>query len=57
MLLGRHGHHGVVRLGVAYGAGRLLEAHAWLEHEGAVLVGGDGAARYAPLPTPATEPP
>jgi transglutaminase superfamily protein len=53
VLLRRHGHHGVIRLGVAYGAGRQLEAHAWLEHEGAVLVGSAGVSRYTALPATA----
>ena len=49
-LLGRHGHTSELRLGVAGGAGRAFEAHAWLEHDGRVLIGGPVEARYAPLP-------
>ena len=39
-----------MRLGVAGGPGRAFEAHAWLEHEGRVLIGGPVEARYVPLP-------
>jgi hypothetical protein len=30
-------------------AGRTLQAHAWLEHEGRVITGGPGSERYSPL--------
>ena len=50
-LLGHHGHNALIRLGVMHTPGRRLEAHAWLEHNGVVIVGGHGAARYTPLPT------
>lgn len=37
-------------IGVARGASGRLEAHAWLEHEGRVLVGGlPDLARFTPL--------
>ena len=51
VLLGRHSHETVLRLGVTHTPGSRLEAHAWLEHNGVVIVGGHGAARYTPLPT------
>jgi hypothetical protein len=48
-LLARHGHASQPRLGVAGGAGRRFEAHAWLKRDGRVLIGGLEAGRYAPL--------
>jgi hypothetical protein len=53
VLLGRHSHQAVIRLGVTHATGGRFEAHAWLEHDGLVLVGGQGVARYTPLPAPA----
>lgn len=49
-LFARHGYASQVRLGVARGPGRAFEAHAWLERDGQVLVGGPVEARYVPLP-------
>jgi hypothetical protein len=49
-LLARFGHASQLRLGVAGGSGRLFEAHAWLERDGRVLIGGLGEGRYVPLP-------
>ena len=49
VLLSRHGHANRLRLGVARAADRRLEAHAWVESEGAVLLGAGGAG-YAALP-------
>jgi hypothetical protein len=50
ILLGRHGQAGQVHIGVALDAERGFRAHAWVESEGEVLIGGseelDG---YAPL--------
>jgi hypothetical protein len=51
VLLARHGHASQLRLGVARGAGRAFEAHAWLEGNGRVLIGGGPEERYAALPT------
>jgi hypothetical protein len=48
--LGRHGQSAALRLGVARGAGERLEAHAWLEHEGRVIIGAAERPRYTPLP-------
>jgi hypothetical protein len=53
-LLARHGHPSELRLGVARGHGRAFEAHAWLEEDGRVLVGGPVDPRYVPLPPVAT---
>lgn len=50
VLLARHGHASELRLGVAGGSGRAFEAHAWLEHDGRVLIGGPVEARYVALP-------
>jgi transglutaminase superfamily protein len=50
ILLGRRGRTADLRLGVAPGEGRRLEAHAWLEAEGHVLIGAAGRERYTPLP-------
>lgn len=56
-LLGWCGHPAVVRIGVARTASGALDAHAWVESAGLVLVGGPAShvARYTPLP--ATERP
>jgi hypothetical protein len=48
--LGRHGQPAALRLGVALGAEERLEAHAWLEHEGRVIIGAAERPRYTPLP-------
>jgi hypothetical protein len=50
ILLGRRGQATDLRLGVAHGEGRRLEAHAWLESDGRVLVGAAGRERYTALP-------
>src|SRR5262249_39996878 len=39
-LLARRGYATQLRLGAAGGAGRPFEAHAWIERDGRVLVGG-----------------
>jgi transglutaminase superfamily protein len=49
-LLARHGHASRLRLGVASGRGQAFEAHAWLEQDGHVLIGGPVEGRYVPLP-------
>lgn len=50
VLLARRGHASQLRLGVAGGGGRAFEAHAWLEQDGRVVIGGPVEARYMPLP-------
>jgi hypothetical protein len=40
---------GQLRIGVAKGAGGQLEAHAWVESEGRVVIGGAISGRYTPL--------
>lgn len=47
-LLRRSGLTPKVRLGVAR-AGERLDAHAWLECDGVVVIGEDVRARYTPL--------
>lgn len=49
-LLARHGIPSTMRIGVAYDARRRLQAHAWLEQEGRVILGGaDSPLKYTPL--------
>lgn len=50
VLLRRLGYENRLRLGVARGAASPLEAHAWVESGGAVLVGAGAVARYTPFP-------
>jgi Transglutaminase-like superfamily len=47
-LLTRDGHVGTLRIGVAKDHGR-LRAHAWVENEHGILIGGEEAARFLPL--------
>lgn len=53
ILLGRHGHAGEVHIGVALDAKLGFRAHAWVESQGEVLVGGseelDGYSRMLVL--------
>jgi hypothetical protein len=49
-LLLREGHDASLRLGVARTHGGRLEAHAWLESGGRVLIGGPESARFTELP-------
>jgi hypothetical protein len=51
-LLLAEGHDATLRLGVAKSAGGRLEAHAWLESGGRVLIGGPESARFTELPLP-----
>lgn len=50
VLLGRRGHLSQLRVGVAKGEEGQLEAHAWLESQGKVIVGGGELTRYTLLP-------
>ena len=52
-LLARHGYPSTLHLGVARSPDG-LDAHAWLECQGATLIGAAPPGRYTPLPTPAT---
>jgi len=49
MLLG-NGHPARVRIGMARTEDRALEGHAWVESDGAVVVGGGDLARYTLVP-------
>jgi len=48
--LGRRGQAAELRFGVARGAEAPLDAHAWLESAGRILIGAAEVPRYAPLP-------
>lgn len=54
-LLRRRGLPAELRIGVARGGGRALDAHAWVESGGRIVLGGDELDRYTPL-RPASEP-
>jgi hypothetical protein len=54
ILLHRYGHPASLRIGVARSQSGKFEAHAWLESDGVVVIGGTEAElrrRYSPLPT------
>jgi hypothetical protein len=53
MLLRWHGYSAKVRIGVAHTEMRRLEAHAWVECAGQIVIGGSAetVARYTPLPS------
>jgi hypothetical protein len=48
VLLRRHGHPAELRLGIARDRGE-LDAHAWVESEGRVVIGNAELWRYSPL--------
>lgn len=52
ILLARSGHRSRLKIGVARTSGRGLRAHAWLESDGAVLLGGSCNEAYTPLNGP-----
>jgi hypothetical protein len=49
VLLERRGHPARVRVGIGRAEGAALFAHAWVESEGRVVLGGTDLARYTPL--------
>ena len=49
-LLARRGYASQLRLGVSGASGRPFEAHAWIERDGRVLIGGPVEDRYVPFP-------
>jgi Transglutaminase-like superfamily len=49
VLLARRGHPASLRIGVARSEGGQFEAHAWVESDGMVMIGGNELGRYAPL--------
>ena len=48
-LLVRQGHPALLHIGAAKGEEGQLQAHAWVESEGRVVIGGHNLGRYAPL--------
>lgn len=50
LLLSQNGYHPELRIGVALRDQGKLEAHAWVEYQGRVLIGETEAGRYTPLP-------
>jgi hypothetical protein len=50
VLLARRGHRSNLRIGVTRDAGGKFVAHAWLEKDGAVLIGGGWSSHYTPMP-------
>jgi hypothetical protein len=51
VLLGRWGHAASLHIGVAKSAAGQLQAHAWVECQGKVVLGGtDAPLRFTPLP-------
>jgi hypothetical protein len=50
LLLARHGHHAVLRVGVKRGSQGELLAHAWVDCAGSTVIGGAGAKQYTLLP-------
>ncbi len=52
-VLGRLGSSSVLRIGVGHNESGQFEAHAWLEQEGSIILGGSPQVdRYVPFPSP-----
>jgi hypothetical protein len=52
ILMHRYNHLGELRLGVAKSTTGNLEAHAWIEHQGQVIIGNlEDLPRFIPLPS------
>lgn len=49
VLLARRGYPAFIHLGVAKGMEERIEAHAWVECQGRVVIGGDERERLTPL--------
>jgi hypothetical protein len=49
LLLQQAGHQARLHIGVNYGIGGRLEAHAWVESQGRILIGGFDTNRYTHL--------
>lgn len=49
VLLARNGYRSAIHIGVARRAPASMIAHAWVEHDGTVLIGGGPASTYTPL--------
>jgi hypothetical protein len=52
ILLGQEGHHSRMFIGVSRGEGQRMDAHAWVECSGEVIVGGPVPDRSARLAMP-----
>ena len=53
VLMSRYGHSGQLRIGVTKGDRGNLEAHAWVEYQGRVAIGGlSNLSKFIPLPSP-----
>lgn len=50
LILARHGHAATLRVGVARDDGGHLRAHAWLESEGAPILGEPAPGAFKPFP-------
>lgn len=50
VMLARRGYLAHLRIGVAKDAGGRFQAHAWVECEGTIVIGGMGRVQYTPLP-------
>jgi hypothetical protein len=50
VLLARSGDQSDLRIGVTRDSNGKFLAHAWLERQGAVLIGGDGSSDFTPMP-------
>ncbi len=51
VLLERQGYSTQLQIGVNRGQTKSLEAHAWLECQGKIVIGGELAGEFIPLPT------
>ena len=49
LLLARRGHDALLRLGAARMDDK-IQAHAWLEYEGKILIGQEAAGQFTPFP-------
>jgi len=52
VILRRRGYPARLCIGVAHPAGADWQAHAWLENDGHVVLGAEGAERFTPLRSP-----
>lgn len=50
VLLARRGYQSRLRIGVARGGGSDFRAHAWLEYQDEVVIGGGNLDEFTPLP-------
>ena len=48
-LLRKYGHDACLRIGVSKNSSQVLLAHAWVESEGQVVIGGEEAGGLTPL--------